>query len=258
MRCQAWRNAAERGTFSEQRCALQGGLRPSYSEMKPPYTHVSRTALAVVAAAGSVWLSAFFLPGAGVQPIPLLPELGTAAGKVVAASLPHAKPKRTATTRPSNAAPAVARAPVAVTFAPQAARSRPKVRAVPTHRAHRQQPAAGPKRSAPVQAAAPAVATTASVTAASVSSAPAPRGRAVGWHRKHDHADAAAPTAPTGRHGHSHAKHGYGSPAQPGPAPAVAPAPAVPAAPPSVGGHDNGKHLGNGNGNQGRGPGGRP
>ena len=230
--------------------------------MKPPYTHVSRTALAVVAAAGSVWLSAFFLPGAGVQPIPLLPELGTAAGKVVAASLPHAKPKRTATTRPSNAAPAVAREPAAVTFAPQAARSRPKVRAVPTHRAHRQQPAAGPKRSAPVQAAAPApaVATTASATAASVSSAAAPRGRAIGWHRKHDHADAAAPTAPTGRHGHSHAKHGYGSPAQPAPAPTVTPAPAAPAAPPSVGGHDNGKHLGNGNGNgnQGHGPGGRP
>ncbi|HSC49061.1 MAG TPA: hypothetical protein VLD16_02265 [Gaiellaceae bacterium] len=228
--------------------------------MKPPYAHVSRTALVVVAAAGSVWLSAFFLPGSGLQPVPLLPALGGAAGNVVAASLPHAK-KRTpaAALRPTRPAAAPVRVPVTPVFVPHAVQPRPAPRVVPRHRAHRPHAPAAPKRPPPVQAATPAPAV---ATVASVASTPAPRGKAVGWHRKHDHATATSVAAPPHGHGKSHVKHEYASSPQPAPTPAPAspPAPAAPAAPPSTGGHDNGKHLGNGNGNgnQGHGPGGKP
>lgn len=226
--------------------------------MKLPYAHVSRTALAVVAAAGAVWLSAFFLPGAGVAPAPLLPAIGSVAGKVVAVAEPHhrgakpaAAPRRTIT------APALARAP----FLPPAsgpAAVQPQPRAVQRpHRVSRPRPAARPKRSAPVQAVASTPAPPpAAATTASVSSTAAPRGRAVGWHRKHELSTGAPAAAPTHTHGKSHAKH-EAPPAEPVAPPA--PTPAAPAAPPVSSGHDNGKHVGDehDHGDHGHGPGGK-
>src|SRR5580765_5069101 len=115
--------------------------------MKPSYAHVSRTALVVVAAAGAVWLSAFFVSGAGVAPAPLLPVIGSVAGKVVAVAEPRHShsTKPAAAPRPTIPVPVVAPTP----FVPPASASRavqPKPRAVQkSHRIHRSHPAAGPK-----------------------------------------------------------------------------------------------------------------
>ncbi len=235
---------------------FKGGPRPEYSEMKPPYAHVSRTALAVVAAAGTVWLSAFFLPGAVVEPIPLLPAIGSAAGKVV--SVPGlAATKHAAAPRRETAGPVVARAQLATaTFVPRTAQARPEPRAVrrPQH-AHSRHRVTRPKHSAPVSKTVPA-STTVSPSGDRAFDRAAPSGRAVGWHRKHDQVTAPTASAPRLGHGHGHANHE---------APAVRPAPVhtAPAASPSAAAdrHDNGKHQGdehgNGNGNQGHGPGGK-
>jgi hypothetical protein len=226
--------------------------------MKLPYAHVSRSALAVVAAAGAVWLSAFFLPGAGVAPAPLLPAIGSVAGKVVAVAEPHhhaAKPA--AAPRRTIAAPALARAPfLPPASVPEAVQPKPRAVQRP-HRTNRRHPAARPKHSAPVQTAAPAPASSpAPATTASVSSTAAPRGKAVGWHRKHELSTGAPAAAPTQKHGKSHAKH-EAPPAEPVAPPA--PTPATPAAPPVSSGHDNGKHVGDehGHGDHGHGPGGK-
>jgi len=230
----------------------KGGPRPTEFEMKPPYAHVSRTLLVVIAAAGAVWLSAFFLPAAGVQPVPVLPMIGSVAGKVVAVSEHHPKPKA----KPRHhtiAASIVARTP----FAPpvsvaHAVHPRSTVRVVhKPHRAHAPRHAAKPKRFAPVQAAAPAAAP---AVATPETHTAAPRGRAVGWHRKHEESTSGASAEPTHRHGGSHGRHDSPS-AQP--AATTTPTPAVPAAPSSPGaGHDNGKHRGDDH-DHGNGPGGK-
>jgi len=223
--------------------------------MKLPFAHVSRTALVVVAAAGAVWLSAFFLPGAGIQPAPLLPAIGSAAGKVVAVAEPNHAPKTVAAPHRAVATPVVARATfLPPASAPAAVQSKPRAVQRP-HRANRPHPAGRPKHSAPVQtvasapAPAPAVATT-----ASVSSAAAPRGKAVGWHRKHELSTGAPAAAPTPKDEKSHGKHDT-----PHAEPATAPAPAAPAAPPPPAAHDNGKHRGDDHdhGDHGHGPGGK-
>lgn len=225
--------------------------------------HLSRTALVLVAAAGTVWLSAFFLPGAVVEPIPLLPAIGSAAGKVI--TVPGlSKSKAAATTSRATATVAVARSQLATaTFVPQLAQIRPEPRLVQRSRpAPRRRPAPRPKHVAPVPKASPTPAP-ASTASAPVFDSAAPPGRAVGWHRKHD-----APTAPAtpvpvpvpvpvhgNGNGNGHAKHD--APAvQPAPPPAAPIAPVTPPSPPD--GHDNGKHLGEGHGNggQGHGPGG--
>jgi hypothetical protein len=224
--------------------------------MNRRYAHLPRTALALLAAAGTVWLAAFFLPGAVVEPIPLLPSIGSAAGKVVHARVPSAR--KHVTVRHTTALLAAVRTPIVpvAAIAPRASSATHVRRAVqrpqharPRHRAHR------PKHVTPVQKAAPAQAP-APTTAARVFYGHVPSGRAVGWHRKHDQATAPAAVTPVRGHGHGkgHGKHD---------APAVqpAPAPVAPVAPPSAGtdGHDNGKHLGDqhDHGDQGHGPGGK-
>ena len=232
--------------------------------MKPPYAHVSRTLLVVAAAAGAVWLSAFFLPGAGVQPVPLLPVIGGVAGKVVAVAEPRHTTKHEAATHRTAAAPALARVPLTPpAFVPQAAvRARstsPVVRK--QHRAQAPRHAAKRKRSAPVQTAAPASAPATAASVAYSATAHAPRGRAVGWHRKHEESTTTPAAVTTHGNGKSHAKHDGAPSAQP--AAATTPTPAVPATPPPAG-HDNGKHRGDdhahgdqGHGDQGHGPGGK-
>ena len=200
--------------------------------------HLPRASLALLAAAGTVWLSAFLLPGAVVEPIRLLPAIGSAAGKVVSADgLSTRKPAavhHTIATRTTTATPAVASAQLArATFVPKAL----------PHRNHR---LARPKHFAPPAKVVPA---STSASAAPVFDSVAPHGRAVGWHRKHDRADTSAASAPTRGHGHGHANRD---------ATAVQSAPA-PVAPPSASAerHDNGKHLGNGHGDQDHGRGGK-
>ena len=226
--------------------------------MKPPYAHASRTALVVAAAAGTIWLSAFFLPGAVVEPLPLLPAIGSAAGKVVSVHAPAAR------TRPavhkSTATLAAAHTSLATaTFQPHVKHVQTTARAVHQPRAaHRpRHHVSRPKHVAPVAKAVPASAP-ASPPARSFDSA-APPGRAIGWHRKHDQA-AAAPAAVTPGHGHGQG-HGRGHATSGEPAAQTAQPPAAPVAPPSDGtdGQDNGRHLGDehDHGDQGNGPGGK-
>jgi len=223
--------------------------------MNRRYAHLPRTALALLAAAGTVWLAAFFLPGAVVEPIPLLPSIGSAAdGKVVQAPAlrvrKHQARHRTTTVlavaHPSLASTTVSRV-TPVTRVHRAVQHAQHAR--PRHHAPR------PKHSTPVQKAAPAQAP-APTTSARVFFGNAPSGRAVGWHRKHDGAIAPAAVAPVRghEHGNGHGKH-HTPAAQP------VPTSAAPVVPPSAGtdGHDNGKHLGDqhDHGDQGHGPGGK-
>jgi hypothetical protein len=231
--------------------------------MKPPYAHASRTALAVVAAAGTIWLAAFFLPGAVVGPIPVLPAIGGAAGKVVAVHEPAARKRPAAHTQ--KATPAVARTELAtVTFQPHVRHVRTAARIAVKQprrvRHHARHHAARPKHSAPAPRSVPASAP-ASPPARSFDSA-APPGRAIGWHRKHDQAAAPAAVAPGHGHGQGHGQgNGHGHAASDEPAAQPAQTAAAPIAPPSAGtnGHDNGRHLGDehDHGDQGNGPGGK-
>lgn len=226
--------------------------------MKPPYAHVSQTALVVVAAAGAIWLSAFFLPGSAVQPVPLLPSIGNVAGKVVAVAEPHRVAKHPAARRHTIAAPVVVRtAFVPPATVPHAVQPRRAPRVVHrSHRTLRPHPAPKPKRHAPVGAAVPA-STPASTPVTFYSSAP--RGKAVGWHRKHTTSSAPPVAAPTPRHGKSHGHHDHGPPPRPAPISTTTPAAAPPATPPTAAGHDNGNHFGGGHdhGDNGHGPGGK-
>jgi hypothetical protein len=224
--------------------------------MNRRYAHLPRTALALLAAAGTVWLAAFFLPGAVVEPIPLLPSIGSAAGKVVQAPALRAQ-KHAARHRTTTAILAVDRAPLlAATAVSRATPVRQAHRAVQrTQPARPRHHAPRPKHSAPVQKDAPAQAP-AATTATRVFYGKAPSGRAVGWHRKHD--QASAPAAVASVHGHG---HGNGHGQHDAPAVQPAPSPAAPVAAPSAptDGHDNGKHLGDqhDHGDQGHGPGGK-
>lgn len=230
--------------------------------MNRRYAHLPRTALALLAAAGTVWLAAFFLPGAVVEPIPLLPSIGGSAGKVVEAAAPSAR-KHTLV-RHKSAILAVVRTPSVPSVA-VAARVTPvtqvhRVVQRPQH-AHPRHHAPRPKHSAPVQKAAPAQAP-ASTNAGPVFYGNVPSGRAVGWHRKHDQATAPVVVAPAGPHSNGHSNgHGNGHAKHDAPPVQPAPTPAAPVAPPSAGtdGHDNGKHLGeqHDHGDQGHGPGGK-
>jgi hypothetical protein len=69
--------------------------------MTPPFVNISQTAIAALAAAASIWLALFVVPGAGVQgrPLPLLPAIGEAAGVIA----PPAAPARPAATAPRRA-----------------------------------------------------------------------------------------------------------------------------------------------------------
>jgi hypothetical protein len=218
-------------------------------------THLPRAAVALLAAAGTVWLSAFFLPAAVVAPIRLLPAIGSAPGKVVSAdglstrkpAAVHTVPTRTTITTPVVASAQLARA----TFVPKALPAPHEARTVRRRvRVHRNHRLARPKHFAPPSRVVPA---STSASSAPVFDSVAPRGQAVGWHRKHDRAETFAASSPTRGHGHGHANHD---------APAVQSAPA-PVMPPSARAqrHDNGKHLGdehgNGHGDQDHGRGGK-
>jgi hypothetical protein len=153
--------------------------------MTPPIVNVSQTAVAALAAATSIWLSLFVLPGEGAQrrPLPLLPAIGEAAGAVVA---PFPAPARPAATASRRTASSVRVVPRPATPVGPAATPRPG-----THRAH---PVVRPGSSAPVQAAAPT-----RVPAAPVVVAQRTTGLALGKARGHGKAAPLAGVVARGR-----------------------------------------------------------
>jgi hypothetical protein len=252
-----------------------GRLATTHADMKPPYARVPQTALAALAAAVSIWLVVFFLPGSRMQPMPLLPALGSANGPAIAkVPAPSAKPlaeqPAAKLRRPVVFAPALA-PPIAPPAAPaQTAVSRPVTvhrlhRAAPARRLHRAPAPRRPRHSAPVRTAAPAPAP---ATAAPATDPPKgvahgwerhhatpPRGKAKGWNRHHAQASAAA----TSVHGQGNvlrrlSEHHHSLP--PGQAKK-----------PKANGHHNGNHAGQGapgqgapgnqDGSRGRGGGGK-
>jgi hypothetical protein len=241
--------------------------------MKPPYAHVSQTALAALAAAVSIWLAVFFLPGSRVQPIPLLPALGSAISPATA-NVPTPAPKQLAKPqRPVVFAPVLARPaapartavsrPLTVHRPHRAATASRPHRAAAVHRVDRPAPTSQPRHSAPAPVAtapAPVPAASAPATAPPRDKAkgweprhatPPPRGKAKGWERHHAQARVAATPAGGKAKALGHSRHHHRS-LPPGQAkkaadavtvaPAAAPAPQAP--PKAHGRHDNGKHAG--------------
>jgi hypothetical protein len=214
--------------------------------MKPPFAHLSHTAVAAAAPAISISLSLFFLPGAGVpgQPLPLLPAIGGAATRVVADFEAPARVRPTAPVSTTSAAQVIptpsARAPVVA----------PRRAAHKAHPAHR--PRAPVVRSSalvPVQVAAQAPVRATPVTTHRFSAAPKAKGKALG----HNHA-AKSRAVGAGAHGqgkalgHSKARgHHQGPP--PGQAKKAPTAP--PAAPPKTSGGGPPAEHGGGNGRKG-------
>jgi hypothetical protein len=196
--------------------------------MKAPIAHFSQTTLAALAAATSIWLAVFVLPGAQRSPLPLAPVIGGAA-EVVAA--PFEAPAR----RAPSAAPRAASL-VAVPARPAAP---PRLAVVP-RRARRAHPAVRPKPSVPVRRPVSTQVPAAPVEVSQQSSGP-PWGKA----RALGHTKAAAPRAGVGVRGRGQGKalgHDHGLP--PGHGNAMSPARAGPsqANPGSRGeGHGGGK-----------------
>ena len=205
-----------------------GGPRRGTRTMKAPIAHFSQTTLAALAAATSIWLAVFVLPGAQRTPLPLAPVIGGAA-EVVAA--PFEAPAR----RAPSAAPRAA-SPVAATARPAA----PSRIAVVPRRARRPHPTVRPRPSVPIR---PAVSIQVPAAPAEVSqqSSGPPSGQA----RALGHTKAAAPRAGVGVRGRGQGKalgHDHGLP--PGQSKRMSPARAVPpqAGPGSRGeGHGGGK-----------------
>jgi hypothetical protein len=106
--------------------------------MKPPFVHLSPTVLASFAAAISISLSLFLLPGAAVQgePIPLLPAIGGAAGSVAAHLETPARKHHSPRARAGSSVQVIAAAAVPVR---QVAVPRSALHKV--HRPHRTHPA---------------------------------------------------------------------------------------------------------------------
>jgi hypothetical protein len=200
--------------------------------MKPPFGHASQTALAALAAAASIWLSVFVLPGAGVQPIPLLPSIGGAAGRIAASVETPTKTHAPAPHRTVFSAPVLAR-PVASTrsVVAQPLVTQPRVvhQKRPAHRVHARRPQ--PRPSAPVQAAAPAPipASTAAVSQ-TAAGPPMAKGKAKG----HTHSNAAASRVRVSAKGRGHGKaRGHSPEHHKGPPPGRAKKAAAPQAPPT-------------------------
>jgi hypothetical protein len=107
--------------------------------MKAPIAHFSQTTLAALAAATSIWLAVFVLPGAQRSPLPLAPVIGGAA-EVVAA--PFEAPARRAPSAAPRAASSVAVPARSVA---------PSRRAVVARRARRAHPTVRPRPSVPVR-----------------------------------------------------------------------------------------------------------
>jgi hypothetical protein len=201
--------------------------------MTPPIVTVSQTAVAVLAAATSIWLSLFVLSGAGVhgRPLPLLPAIGEGAGTVVAPfQAPARRPAATPSRRPASSLRVVARP------ATPAGPADPPRRE--TQRAH---PVVRTSSSAPVEAAAAT-----QVSAAPPAVAQQPTGLALGKAKARGHSKAAAAFVGVGArgrgqgkaNGHS-AEHHWGAP--PGHGKSASAAPPVPPQP-------TGNHGGEGHG----------
>jgi hypothetical protein len=201
--------------------------------MTPPFAHVSQTALAALAAATSIWLSLFVLPGAGVQgrPIPLIPAIGEAAGAVTAPFQAPALPSAPATRRPAAPAHVVAR-----TTEP----SRPAVSSPrPRSQAHRAHPAVRRTPAVPVQAAAPIYAAPPRV-AQRFSGPPRGKAKALGHHT------GAKPRAEAGARGRGQGQaRGHHRGAPPGQSKGALAARPVP---PQMQGHGTGNGEGHGGG----------
>lgn len=107
--------------------------------MKAPIAHFSQTTLAALAAATSIWLAVFVLPGAQRTPLPLAPVIG-GAGEVVAA------PFET----PAGRAPSATLRTASPAVVPARPAAPPRTAVVP-RRARRAHPAVRPRPSAPVR-----------------------------------------------------------------------------------------------------------
>ena len=226
--------------------------------MKPSLAHLSPTVPAAFATAVAISLSGFLLAGAGVQgePAPLLPAIGSAAGRVIADLPPAAKkrapePVRSTATTGSATTHASAAVPQRRSPLPQA-----------HHSAHRPRPArvihiAAPVRVHPPKPAPPA--TPVSARPSPLPKAPAAKGKALGHSRSHGHgqshgrAHAPKPVPATGVRAQGHGKavghHGGLPPGQAKKAPA-AQQPAAAAPPKAHGGGPPADH-GGGNGHDG-------
>lgn len=229
--------------------------------MKPPLAHVSQTALAALAAAASIWLSIFVLPGSGVQPIPLLPAIGSAAGHVVSEIAPPPAPKPVAKKKSAVRFLPVLAPPPAVAAVVRAAVTHPGaiVHAQPAHRArpHAPAPVSRPKHAKPVHAAPPPI------PAAPTVGSPhgGPMGKANGYRRNHGLAPISAPVAKGNgqgkAHGHSHRRGTPPGQAKKAPAAPAAAASVAPAASAKSNGHGQGNSGQPEHGNQGHGGGGK-
>ena len=219
-----------------------------YSILKPALAHLSPTVPAAFATAVAISLSGFLLAGAGVQgePAPLLPAVGSAAGRVIA-DLPAVAAKHPSRPATHHAHPATLATTTTTSheFAPQprAVASKPQ----PVHRPARVVPRAAPPRihvPAPAPRAAPAATPV-------IPKTPAAKGKARGHGHSRAHAPKPAPATGTRAPGRGRALgHHHGLP--PGQA-KKAPAAAQPtiAAPPKANGGGPPADHGNGNGHDG-------
>ena len=209
-----------------------------YSMMKPALAHRSPTVPAAFATAVAISLSGFLLAGAGFQgePAPLLPAVGSAAGRVIA-ELPVTAPKRVPepVTRAAGST-ALAAIPIQA-FAPQLRAEVSKPR-----RVHRPAPAI--RRAAPARVPAPAPAPRVTPIPTRVfPKTPEAKGKARGHSHSHAHAHALNPSVGTHVHGHDKALgHHRGLPR--------GQAKKAPAAPKATGGGPPADH-GGGNGHNG-------
>jgi hypothetical protein len=201
---------------------------------KPVLDHLSPTVLATFATAIAISLSGFLLAGAGgqVEPAPLLPAIGGAAGHVIAelpaAAHAHAR-------KPAGRA-SVGRTAFSADFATTSTRvggSPRRAGVSKAHRVHRpdrfvRHPAPAPAQ--PATRPAPRPAPAAPVVTRQLTSAHKPRGKALG--HSHSHARSVRAPVTTSAHGHgkAHGHHGGLPPGHAKKAPAApAPAPAAPA-----------------------------
>jgi hypothetical protein len=215
-----------------------------YSMMKPALAHRSPTVPAAFATAVAISLSGLLLAGAGFQgePAPLLPAVGSAAGRVFA-ELPGAAPKRIPEPVTRAAGFTTLAAIPTQDFAPQLRAEVSKPR-----RVHRPAPAV--RRAAPARVTAPVPASRATPIPTRVfPKTPEAKGKARGHSHSHAHAHALNPSVGTHVHGHDKALgHHRGPP--PGHAKKAPGAPHPAQAPPKVTGGPSADH-GGGNGHNG-------
>jgi hypothetical protein len=217
-----------------------------YSKMKPALAHLSPTVPAAFATAIAISLSGFLLAGAGVQgePAPLLPAVGSAAGRVIA-QLPAAAHRR-------HVSEPVTRSAASPRLVATATHEFPRRRTVVAkpHRVHRAAPVArqAPRARVHVPARAPRPTP---VTTRVFPKRPASTGKARG--HGHSHARAPKPQAATGARVHGHGRalgHHHGFPPGQAKKAAAAPQPAPAATAKSHGGGPPADH-GGGNGHDG-------